>query len=115
MILHEYSTMAKNTRNIMNKRQKYRNPDTWAQGLILLNWEFVIEMWEARIASTQQTPIGIQPIDTHYHLLQKAIHSIQNNNITNPQDRTIVLKSEQELRKFSTNQLKLWLTNFQTK
>ena len=71
-------------------------------------------MWESRIESLQSSPIGVEPINEHYYLLQTAYKSLQTNNITNQFDKKMILKPESELAKLSTNQLKLWIANFHT-
>ena len=96
------------------KKPKYRIPESWATGLILTNWELVIQLWENPIESSQKAPTGVEPINNHYFILQKARKALLSNNIINQQDKTLIIKSECDLAKLSTNQLKLWLVNFQT-
>ena len=72
----------------------------------------MIAMWECRIESIKITPIGVQPINEHFYLLQKANSARQSHSISNQFDQNLILKSEVELSQLSTNQLKLWLANF---
>ena len=66
-----------------------------------------------RIASSNNAPLGVEPINSHYYLLQTAIRATQSNTITNQFDRNLIRKSESDIAKLSTNQLKLWLANYQ--
>ena len=71
----------------------------------------VIQIWEKRIESSKLAPTGVEPINNHYYLLQKAMHALRINPITDLQDKKLILKCESDLTKLSTNQLKLWLAN----
>ena len=113
MILHEYSKSSGLNRLDKSKPRKHRTPETWATGLIMTNWEFVIKMWENRNESHKQTPIGVEPIDNHYFVLQSALTALRSNNITNPHDKLLIMKSESDIAKLSTNQIKVWHANLQ--
>ena len=115
MIRHEYAKLAKQTHTTKSpNKNKHRNPESWASGLILTNWDFVISAWESRIETQNQTQVGVQPINIHYFLLQKAVAALNSHNITNQFDKNLILRQESDIAKLSTNQLKLWLANFQT-
>ena len=71
-------------------------------------------MWENRNNSIKQTPIGVEPIDNHHFVLQSALTTLRSHKITNTHDKLLIMKSESDIAKLSTNQIKLWHTNFQT-
>ena len=93
------------------QRPKYRTPETWAKGLIVLNWEFVNLLWEQRISSvTSQNPHPDKR-DNHYFLLQKAYKVLNSHQIINLQDQHWLLKTQEDIDKMSINQLILWIHN----
>ena len=116
MIRHEYAQSHKSTNSPSTnipKSRRYRNPESWAKGLILLHWEFVIKLWEHRIKAVPCMPLGTIPTDTYSFELQKAIRALHTHTITNHNDRKLIIRSETELAGFSLNQLKLWTSNVQ--
>ena len=109
--VYEYLKISNRLRQSDIKTHKHRTPDSWASGLIRLNWDVVINMWESRIESSNHMPVGVVPIDTRYYLLQRAI--LLFNRTTSLQlDKKLILKSESDLANLSTTQLKLWLSYF---
>ena len=66
--------------------------------LILTYWEFVISMWEAHSILDPNTGCSLRAIQSH--------------NLTNQFDQNLIIKSESDIAKLSTNQLKLWLANY---
>ncbi len=114
MIHHEYQQISTRLNDLNIKPHKHRSPESWAKGLIMINWEFVIDMWESRIESIKQTPIGVEPIDNLHYLRQKALHALSTHQITNARDQEMIIKSESDIAILSQNQIKLWLANLQT-
>ena len=102
----EYSKLS-SLPTLPGKKPKYRTPESWAKGIITLNWEFVNQLWEQRIASVQTNNHNLDTRNNHYFLVQKAYHMLQNHRITNTQDKLWLLKSHEVINKMSTNQLRL--------
>ncbi len=120
LMRHSYSLeqFKSSTTTTKHNKQRYRTPESWAKGLISLNWEFVNLLWEDRINFHKENKSGSEARDQHYFLLQRAYHEIDNHRITNAQDRITnaqdrnwILKSRDELNKLSSNQLMLWIDN----
>ena len=98
LIRFEYSTLIQNAKKLGCK-PKYRTPESWVKGLRTLNWEFVNLLWEQWISSLQVDNIQTanETNDTqnnHYFLLQKAYHKLKHHHLTNNQDQTWLLKSQ---------------------
>ena len=86
-------------------------PEAWAKGLILLNWDFVNQLWENRIETSTSPESGIDKRDNHYFLVQKAIREFDAHQIHNDHDRKWILKTHDEITALSSNQLTLWINN----
>ena len=113
MIRYEYASLAcSETKNQNLQQKKYRSPESWVSGLILTNWEFVISLWESRITSSNNAPLGVEPINSHYYLLQTANRASKSNSITNQFDLNLLHKSELDIAKLSSNQINLWFANY---
>ena len=116
MIRHAYHDLNKQnltkSANTSNKKKKFYTPESWGKGLISLNWEYVNLLWEDRIKSVNSHEENI--VDqhaNHYFLLQEAIYKLNNHQLRNPNDVAWITKSQDELTKFSSNQLRLWINN----
>ena len=93
------------------KQRKFRTPESWAKGLISLNWEYVNLLWEDRINSVKSHEEGTLILANHYFLLQTALYKLQNHQLHNPNDIEWIIKSQADISKMSTNQLQLWINN----
>ena len=117
MIKFEYDRLNKITINVTStntkQKKKFRTPEAWAKGLILLNWKYMNLLWEERIASVQETTSDtLEKIDEKYFLVQKALKLQTDLTFLYPQDRRWMCKSCEEISELSLNQLKLWIHNF---
>ena len=117
MIKFEYDRLNKDTTNLKNtthqKKKKFRTPEAWAKGLILLNWKYMNLLWEQRIASAQEiTSDTSETINEQYFLVQKVLNLQTEITSLHPQDRQWMSKSREEISKLSLNQLKLWINNY---
>jgi hypothetical protein len=116
----EWGAMMRYTYQILNKnnsrpdtktnKRKFYTPESWAKGLITLNWKFANLLWEDRINTVTKNS-NTTIADNHYFLLQKAYHKLEHHRIHNPNDLAWVIKSQDELSKFSSNHLKVWINN----
>ena len=69
-------------------------------------------LWEQRIESMKESHNNIEPIDEKYFMVHKALALLNNQELLNPNDRSWINKSREEISKLSLNQLKLWTTNY---
>ena len=116
MIEYEYrklNQIQQQTIDNKNKPKHFRTTESWATGLILLNWNYIIKLWESRIESLKTMPPGIVTIDEHHFELHKAMNALRNHTIINSYDYNLIFKTPTELKSYSTNQLKLWNSNIQ--
>ena len=95
------------------KPKRFCTTESWAKGLMLLNWESIIKLWESRIDSIKTSSPGLVLIDNHYFELQKALDALCNHRITNPNDYELIYRTQTEIESYSTNQLKLLNSNIQ--
>ena len=113
MIRHAYQQINHERLHTNNNTQKRRilTPESWAKGLISLNWEFVNLLWEDRINSVKSHEDGNELQPSNYFLLQTATYKLYNHRLRNPSDIAWLVKSHDEISKMSSKQLQLWINN----
>ena len=113
MMRHTYQQI--NHQNLLsnnnNKKHRVFTPESWAKGLISLNWEYVNLLWEDRINSVKSHEVGRELTPNHYFLLQTAIHKLNNHRLRNPSDIAWLIKSHDEISNMTSKQLQLWINN----